>query len=193
MSLQMTSSQTVGPYLHIGLDGLNVDNLVGDGVTGERIVIEGRVFDGTGKPVTDGLVETWQANAHGKYAHPDDTRDVPLEPGFKGFGRVATDNEGAFRLTTVKPGRVPGPGSSQQAPHIVVSFFTRGLLKQLTTRIYFPDEPSNATDPVLNQVPAERRSTLIARRVPGRDAVLEWNIVLQGEVDGHGETVFFDI
>ncbi|MDB5773048.1 MAG: protocatechuate 3,4-dioxygenase subunit alpha [Burkholderia sp.] len=193
MSLQMTASQTVGPYLHIGLDGLNTDNLVGEGVTGDRVVIEGRVFDGNGTPVTDGLVEIWQANAHGKYAHPDDTRDLPLEPGFKGFGRVPTDGAGGFRFTTIKPGRVPGRDSSLQAPHIVVSFFARGLLKRLATRVYFPDEPSNADDPVLNQVPAERRSTLIARRMSGREGVLEWNIVMQGETNGQGETVFFDV
>jgi protocatechuate 3,4-dioxygenase alpha subunit len=193
MSLQMTASQTVGPYLHIGMDGLNIDNLVGEGVTGERLVIEGRVFDGNGKPVTDGLVEIWQANAHGKYAHPDDTRDLPLEPGFKGFGRLPTDEEGGFRFTTIRPGRVPGPASSLQAPHIIVSFFTRGLLKRLATRIYFQDEPANASDPILNQVPAERRSTLIARRVPERAGVFEWNIVLQGETNGQKETVFFDV
>jgi protocatechuate 3,4-dioxygenase alpha subunit len=193
MSLQMTASQTVGPYLHIGLDGLNTDNLVGEDVTGDRVVIEGRVFDGNGTPVTDGLVEIWQANAHGKYAHPDDIRDLPLEPGFKGFGRVPTDGAGGFRFTTIKPGRVPGRDSSLQAPHIVVSFFARGLLKRLATRVYFPDEPSNADDPVLNQVPAERRSTLIARRVSGREGVLEWNIVMQGETNGQGETVFFEV
>jgi protocatechuate 3,4-dioxygenase alpha subunit len=193
MSLQTTASQTVGPYLHIGLDGLNTDNLAGEGVTGERVVIEGRVFDGTGQPVTDGLVEIWQANAHGKYAHPDDTRDLPLQPGFMGFGRMPTDEDGAFRFTTIKPGRVPGPDSSLQAPHIVVSFFTRGLLKRLATRVYFPDESSNAGDPVLNQIPEERRSTLIARHVPGREGVFEWNIVLQGDANGQGETVFFDV
>jgi protocatechuate 3,4-dioxygenase alpha subunit len=191
MSLQMTASQTVGPYLHIGLDGLNTDNLVGEGVTGERVVIQGRVFDGDGKPVTDGLIEIWQANAHGKYAHPDDTRDLPLEPGFKGFGRVPTDANGAFRFTTIKPGRVPGPGNTLQAPHIVVAFFTRGLLKQVVSRIYFPDEPSNAEDPVLKQVPAERRDTLIARRAG--EGVLEWDVVLQGEANGRGETVFFEV
>jgi protocatechuate 3,4-dioxygenase alpha subunit len=193
MSLYMTASQTVGPFLHIGLDGLNTDNLVGEGVTGERIVIEGRLFDGSGQPVTDGLIEIWQANAHGKYAHPDDTRDLPLEPGFRGFGRMPTDGDGAFRFTTVKPGRVPGPGGKPQAPHIVVSVLSRGLIKRLATRIYFPDEPGNADDMVLNQVPAERRSTLIARRVPGREGVLEWNVVIQGEANGQGETVFFDI
>jgi protocatechuate 3,4-dioxygenase alpha subunit len=193
MSLMMTASQTVGPFLHIGLDGLNTDNLAGEGVTGERVVIEGRVFDGDGKPVQDGLVEIWQANAHGRYAHPDDRRDLPLEPGFRGFGRMPTDDNGGFRFTTIKPGRVPGPGGKLQAPHILVAVFSRGLLKHLATRVYFPDDPANAEDPVLGLVPAERRATLVARRVPGREGVLEWNIVIQGEVNGQGETVFFDI
>jgi protocatechuate 3,4-dioxygenase alpha subunit len=193
MSLHMTTSQTVGPFLHIGLDGLNNDNLVGEGVTGERVIIEGRVFDGDGKPVPDGVVEIWQANAHGKYAHPDDTRDLPLEPGFRGFGRVPTDGNGAFRFTTIKPGRVPGTGGKLQAPHIIVSVFMRGLIKRLATRIYFPDEPGNAEDPVLSMVPEERRATLIARPVAGRAGVLEWNVVVQGEAAGQGETVFFDI
>jgi protocatechuate 3,4-dioxygenase alpha subunit len=192
MSLQMTAQQTVGPFLHIGMDGLNTDNLVGEGVTGERVVIEGRVFDGDGNLVKDGVIEIWQANAHGKYAHPDDTRDLPVEPGFKGFGRMPTTG-GGFRFTTIKPGRVPGLGGKLQAPHIVVSFFSRGLLKHLATRLYFPDDPANAECPVLKQVPAERRSTLIARRVPGREGVLEWNIVMQGDWAGQGETVFFDI
>jgi protocatechuate 3,4-dioxygenase alpha subunit len=191
MSLQMTASQTVGPYLHIGFDWLNTNNLAGEGVAGERVVIEGRLFDGSGNPVSDGVIEVWQANSHGKYASPEDKRDLPLEPGFRGFGRIPTDANGAFRFTTIKPGRVPGEGGKLQAPHIVVSVFSRGVIKRLATRIYFPDEASNADDPVLNQVPAERRSTLIARRV--REGVLEWNIVIQGEANGQGETVFFDI
>jgi protocatechuate 3,4-dioxygenase alpha subunit len=193
MSLQMTASQTVGPYLHIGLDWLNTNNLVGEGVAGERVVIEGRLFDGSGNPVSDGVIEVWQANSHGKYAHPEDKRDLPLEAGFRGFGRIPTDANGVFRFTTIKPGRVPGAGGKLQAPHIVVSVFSRGVIKRLATRIYFPDEASNADDPVLNQVPAERRSTLIARKVSGREGVLEWNIVIQGEASGQGETVFFDI
>jgi protocatechuate 3,4-dioxygenase alpha subunit len=191
MSLQMTASQTVGPYLHIGLDWLNTNNLVGEGVAGERVVIEGRLFDGSGNPVSDGVIEVWQANSHGKYAHPEDKRDLPLEAGFRGFGRIPTDANGVFRFTTIKPGRVPGAGGKLQAPHIVVSVFSRGVIKRLATRIYFPDEASNADDPVLNQVPAERRSTLIARRL--REGVLEWNVVIQGEANGQGETVFFDI
>jgi protocatechuate 3,4-dioxygenase alpha subunit len=193
MSLQMTASQTVGPFLHIGFDPLTIENLAPEGVAGERIVIEGRLFDGTGNPVPDGVIEVWQANSHGKYAHPEDKRDLPLEPGFRGFGRVPTDDKGGFRITTVKPGRVPGPGGKLQAPHIVVSVFSRGLIKRLATRIYFPDEAANAEDSVLSQVPADRRSTLIARRVAGRDGVLEWNVVIQGDVNGQGETVFFDV
>jgi protocatechuate 3,4-dioxygenase, alpha subunit len=104
MSLQTTSSQTIGPYLHIGLTWLVTDNLVGPGVTGDKVAIEGRVTDGDGKPVNDAIIEIWQANAHGKYAHPDDTQDKPLEKGFKGFGRVPTDDDGRFRFTTIKPG-----------------------------------------------------------------------------------------
>lgn len=186
MSLRTTASQTVGPYLHIGLTWLVTDNLVGEGVSGERVTIEGCVVDGDGKPVDDALVEIWQANAHGRYDHPDDTRDVPLELGFKGFGRVATDAAGRFRFATIKPGQVPAPEGGVQAPHINVTIFMRGMLKQLRTRIYFPNEAANASDPVLSRVPAARRETLIAR--PVGDGALEWNVVLQGP----DETVFFD-
>jgi len=198
MSLQMTSSQTIGPYLHIGTDWLNTPNLVnGAKVSGERIVIQGRMLDGKGNPVNDGLVEIWQANAHGKYPHPEDKSDKPVEVGFRGWGRVPTDDNGRFQLTTIKPGRVPGPDGKLQAPHIAVTIFARGLLKQLTTRIYFPDGEGNTDDAVLNLVPAERRNTLIARAVPGKPGELEWNIVLQGGGQEHragqGETVFFDI
>ncbi|MBC7502766.1 MAG: protocatechuate 3,4-dioxygenase subunit alpha [Herminiimonas sp.] len=193
MSLFMTPSQTVGPFLHIGFDRLYVDNLVGQGVSGERIVIEGQVFDGSGKPVPDGMVEIWQANAHGKYAHPDDARTLPLEAGFRGFGRVPTDDNGGFRFATIKPGRVPGPDGTLQAPHILVSIFMRGLIKRLATRMYFPDEESNVDDAVLNRVPAERCNTLIARVAPDRPGTLIWNVVVQGDAGGQGETVFFDI
>jgi protocatechuate 3,4-dioxygenase alpha subunit len=186
MSLRTTASQTVGPYLHIGLTWLVTDNLVGEGVSGERVTIEGCVVDGDGKPVDDALVEIWQANAHGRYDHPDDTRDVPLELGFKGFGRVATDAAGRFRFATIKPGQVPAPEGGVQAPHINVTIFMRGMLKQLRTRIYFPNEAANASDPVLSRVPAARRETLIA--VPRGTGALEWNVILQGR----DETVFFD-
>ena len=156
------------------------------GVTGERYIIRGRVIDGDGKSVDDAAVETWQANAHGKYAHPEDTREKLLEADFKGFGRVMTNGQGTFQLSTIKPGPVPGPKDTLQAPHLVVIVFMRGLLKHLVTRVYFPDEPTNAADPILALVPAERRSTLIACSVS--DGVLEWNVVLQGK----NETVFFD-
>ena len=185
MSLRTTASQTVGPYLHIGLTWLVSDDLVGPGTSGTPVVvIEGRVTDGDGKPVDDALIEIWQANAHGRYDHPEDTRDLPLEAGFKGFGRVATDPGGAFRFRTVKPGAVPAAAGGMQAPHINVTIFMRGMLKQLATRIYFPDEPANAGDPVLQSVPPARRGTLIATRAG--DA-LRFDVVLQGE----RETVFF--
>lgn len=194
MSMQATSSQTVGPYLHIGFDWLTTANLVGNTAETEpRITIEGCVIDGNGTPVADAVVELWQANRHGRYAHPEDKRDLALEPGFRGFGRVPTDAQGMFRFTTVKPGRVPGPGGVLQAPHIAVAVFARGLLKQLVTRIYFPDGDGHAEDPVLNAVPAARRNTLIARPLPDRPGVLAWNVVLQGEANGQGETVFFDL
>ena len=188
MSLQPTASQTVGPFLHIGLEWLVTDNLVGTGVTGDTVVIEGRIVDADGKPNGDALVEIWQANAHGRYAHPADAQDEPLEDGFQGFGRVATDDDGAFRFTTIKPGRVPAAGGGLQAPHLNVAIFMRGLLKQLLTRMYFPDDPANAEDPVLSSVPAARRETLIASPIGGRAGALRWNVTLQGA----GETVFFE-
>ena len=185
MSLQATTSQTVGPYFKIGLQWLYRDNLAGEGVAGEHVVIRGRVLDGDGIGVPDAMVEIWQANSRGKYAHPADTQDKLLEAGFQGYGRVPTDPQGAFRFTTIKPGPVPGPDGKEQAPHLVVSVFMRGLLKRLTTRMYFPDA-RNAADPILNLDEPVRRSTLIAKAMP--DA-LEWNVVLQGA----DETVFFDL
>ncbi|MEP7328018.1 MAG: protocatechuate 3,4-dioxygenase subunit alpha [Betaproteobacteria bacterium] len=188
MSLQTTSSQTVGPYLHIGLTWLVNSNLAGPGVAGDKVTIEGRITDGDGNPVNDALVEIWQANAAGRYAHPDDTRDLPLEDAFKGFGRLPTDEEGRFRFTTIKPGRVPGEGGVLQAPHINVTIFMRGMLKHLCSRIYFPDDAANGSDPALARVPAARRPTLIAQRSASDPAALMWNVRLQGD----GETVFFD-
>jgi len=189
MSLQATTSQTVGPYFKIGLQWLNRDNLVGEGVSGERVTIQGRVFDGDGVPVPDAILEIWQANAHGKYDHPEDTQDKPLEPGFKGYGRVPVSAEGLFRFATIKPGPVPGPDGNEQAPPRVVSVFMRGLERRLVTRIYFPDEPRNAADFILILVEPARRSTLIAKKTAGGPGTLEWNVVLQGP----DETVFFDL
>jgi protocatechuate 3,4-dioxygenase, alpha subunit len=189
MSLHATTSQTVGPFFEIGLSWLYRDNLAGPVVSGERLDISGRILDGDGKPVPDGIVEIWQANSSGKYAHPDDPQEKPVERGFTGYGRVPTDEEGRFRFTTIKPGRVPGPDGKPQAPHVAVSVFTRGLLRRLITRIYFPDEPSNTEDFALGFVDAGRRGTLIARKIDGRPGVLEWNVILQGP----GETVFFEV
>lgn len=186
MSLYATGSQTVGPYLHIGLTWLVTRNIAPAGVKGERVTVQGRLLDGDGAPVNDGLIEIWQANALGKYTHPLDAQKKPLDRRFRGFGRIPTDARGAFRFTTIKPGAVPGPKGRPQAPHLVVTVFMRGLLKHLATRMYFPDEPANTRDALLGLVPAARRPTLVAKR-KGR-GVLEWNIVLQGK----GETVFLD-
>ena len=188
MSLQTTSSQTIGPYLHIGLTWLVTDNLAAPGVSGEKVAIEGRIVDGDGIAVNDAVVEIWQANAQGRYAHPEDTQDKPFESAFKGFGRVTTDNDGVFRFTTIKPGRVPAPGGGLQAPHLNVTIFTRGLLKHLITRMYFSNERANDDDPVLQRVPAERRQTLIATTSDEKSSVFKWKVILRGQ----GETVFFD-
>lgn len=186
MSLRASTSQTIGPYLRIGLEWMVIEDLAPQGVSGERVRIEGKVVDADGKPVNDAALEIWQANSQGKYASPEDSQDKAVEPGFRGYGRSLTDDAGAFRFRTIKPGRVPGPDGKPQAPHLTVTIFMRGLLKQLQTRMYFPDDPANADDAVLKLVPAERRATLIARKRP--DGVLEWNVVLQGK----NETVFFD-
>jgi len=186
MSLRASTSQTIGPYLRIGLEWMQIEDMAPKGVAGERVSIRGRVIDADGKPVNDAAVEIWQANSQGRYAHPEDKQEKPLEKNFRGYGRSLTDDKGAFRFDTIKPGRVPGPGGRLQAPHLNVTIFMRGLLKQLQTRVYFPNEAANTEDPVLALVPAERRTTLVARANP--DRTLEWNVVLQGK----NETVFFD-
>ena len=187
MSLQSTTSHTVGPFFTIGLTRLLQQEIAAPGVPGERIAIEGRVLDGDGQPVPDALVEFWQADSQGKYAHPEDAQQKSVAPGFRGYGRQATGDDGKFRFTTIKPGPVPGPGGKPQAPHIAVSVFARGLQRRLVTRIYFPDEAANSSDFALGRVEAARRPTLVAKKsAPGQ---LEWNVILQGP----GETVFFDI
>lgn len=187
MSLLTTPSQTVGPYLSIGLTALAIDAIAPTTASGEHVTIEGRIVDGDAKPVSDAVLEIWQADANGKYAHAEDAPKPGPAAQFRGFGRTLTGPGGEFRFTTVKPGAVPGPSGAMQAPHLVVTLFMRGLLKQLLTRIYFPDDGANAVDPTLQLVPAERRATLVARRLPQKNT-LQWNIVLQGA----DETVFFD-
>ena len=188
MSLVPTPSQTVGPYLHLGLTWLTTTELARPGARGERIAVAGRVVDGDGAPIPDAMLEVWQANAAGKYDHAEDRCDLAVDPAFKGWGRIPTDMDGNFRFTTVKPGPVPGRGNSMQAPHILVAIFMRGMLRHAYTRIYFSDEAANASDPVLALVePPARRATLVAARQEGA-AEYRFDIVMQGD----GETVFFD-
>jgi protocatechuate 3,4-dioxygenase alpha subunit len=196
--LAVTPSQTVGPFFHVALKRAGWEDLTRDGAAGERIAIEGRIRDGDGAAVPDAFLELWQANAAGRYAHPDDEQaDKPLDPGFRGFGRVFTDADGYFRFVTIRPGQVPGRGNALQAPHINVAVFGRGLLKQLYTRIYFADaDAENAADPVLAAIEdAAARESLVARRDPSGttgDAAMptyRFDIVLQGA----GETAFFDV
>jgi protocatechuate 3,4-dioxygenase alpha subunit len=193
---RLTPSQTIGPFFHRAMLHEGWNDLAARGAAGECIVIEGRVLDGDGRPVSDAMIEIWQANAAGRYDHPEDREEYarenrPIDPNFHGFGRVATDSEGRFRLRTVKPGAVPGGGGAMQAPHINVSVFARGLLKRLATRIYFPHEPLNESDPLLSTLPAKLRATLIARASDAGAAAraLNFDIVLQGA----DETVFLDV
>lgn len=181
MSLRVTPSQTVGPFFEIGLASLYSADMAGPSVRGTRVVLGGRVLDGDGAPIPDALLEFWQADADGRYP----ARDLPLAaaapPEFSGFGRVATDAEGRFSVKTIQPGPV-----DEQAPHLCVQIFMRGLLKPVHSRIYFPDDPKLGHDPLLALVPSARRSTLIARHAG--ENVLEWDVHMQGE----GETVFFE-
>ncbi len=187
-----TPSQTVGPFFHLALDRPEWGDLAAEGAQGERIAVTGRMTDGDGAAVADACLELWQANAAGRYAHPDDDQtDKPLDPHFRGFGRVSTDADGGFRLTTIRPGPVPGRGNTLQAPHIAVAIFARGLLKQLFTRIYFAGEALNDTDPVLSSItdPARRRTLIATRHDEDASPAYRFDIVLQGD----DETVFFDV
>ena len=188
MTPGLTPSQTVGPFLAIGLPWPDGPFVVPEGTEG-AITIGGRVFDGGGDPVPDALVETWQADPDGRFAHPDDPRGA-VGRGFRGFGRCPTGPDGSYRIVTVKPGPLPSPGGGTEAPHLDVSVFARGLLDRVVTRVYFPDEvPANEADPVLASIGDRARvATLVAR--PGPDpARLRFDIHLQGD----RETVFFDV
>jgi protocatechuate 3,4-dioxygenase, alpha subunit len=187
----ITPSQTAGPYFAYALTpagryaiaDLATNDLVTDDAAGTRIAIEGRVLDGDGELVTDAMLEIWQADGEGCFPGADPALSNAR---FKGFGRVECDEEGRYSFRTVKPGRVPGPNGTSQAPHINVGVFARGILRRLFTRIYFDDEPANASDPILALVPAEARPTLVARRA-GEGAYV-FDIRLQGT----NETVFFE-
>jgi protocatechuate 3,4-dioxygenase alpha subunit len=185
-----TPSQTVGPFFGPALIADGLEMPARDGARGRRIIISGRVLDGDGEPVPDAMIEIWQANADGRYDHPADTQEKRIDPCFHGFGRAGTAADGAFRFVTIKPGAAIGDGAIEHAPHINVSVFARGLLNRLVTRIYFPDQPLNDSDPVLARVPAVRRATLIAQAIAeSRGVEYRFDIILQGA----GETVFFDI
>ena len=182
-----TPFQTVGPFFGFALVYADGGTLADAGTSGTRISIEGQVFDGAGAPVPDAIVEIWQANAAGRYHHPDDTGSAPLDPPFDGFGRLPTDANGRFVFETIKPGPVPAPDGRLQAPHILVSILCRGLLTRLVTRMYFDDDPAIADDPMLQLVPAARRPTLLAKSEGGHR--YRFDIKVQGA----DETVFFDI
>ena len=183
-------SQTVGPYFSISLKGpLSVQTIASANVKGERVKLTCAVFDRAGKPVSDSLIEIWQANADGKYNHPSDQQTKRVDHAFFGFGRQVTDKKGVCQFETIKPGRVPGRDNTLQAPHLEVAVFARGILKQLVTRIYFAGEAANGDCPVLALVPKARRPTLMAKPVRGQPGSWRHEIHLSGAK----ETVFFDV
>jgi protocatechuate 3,4-dioxygenase alpha subunit len=187
VSTRLTPFQTIGPFFHHALLFKGGETLTAEGTVGQQIVIEGTVRDGAGTPVSEALIEIWQADAAGRYNHPEDGQDRPLDATFDGFGRTPTDEAGGFSFATIKPGPVPDLSGGTQAPHVLVSILARGILTRLITRIYFDDEPANEQDPILALVPIERRPTLLARHQDnGRYHI---DIRLQGD----GETVFFDV
>lgn len=193
MPLGITPSQTVGPFLAIGLPWPDGPFVVPEGTPG-AITITGQIIDGAGEPLPDAMLETWQADEAGRFDHPDDPRGAATSStaGFRGFGRSATDAGGWYRIVTVRPGALPSPDGRTEAPHLDVSVFARGLLDRVVTRIYFADEAeANAADPVLTGiVDPDRRTTLIASPAPdGPAGEYRFNIRLQGE----RETVFFDV
>jgi protocatechuate 3,4-dioxygenase alpha subunit len=193
----ITPSQTVGPFFAYGLTpsgkyGWNdafTNNLVTPDISGERIRVEGKVLDGDGQPVPDCMLEIWQADAQGRFNDPKDKRALP-NSAFRGFGRCGSDANGHYAFNTIKPGPVPDPDGTPQAPHILLAIFARGMLMHLYTRIYFDGEAANAGDPVLALVPADRRASLIAARQPGNgNALYRLDIHLQGD----DETAFFEV
>jgi protocatechuate 3,4-dioxygenase alpha subunit len=182
-----TPSQTVGPYFSIGLPWDSGPHAVTDGTPG-AFMITGTVYDGRGDPISDHLIETWQADPDGLFADMHGHGGPSRYRGFRGFARYGVeDGDGSFAILTVKPGRVPAPDGSLQAPHIDLSLFARGMLRRCVTRIYFADEPdANAADPILASVPVHRRETLLAQ--PAANGYT-FDLRLQGP----RETVFFDV
>jgi protocatechuate 3,4-dioxygenase, alpha subunit len=187
MDLTPTPSQTAGPFFHLGLtDTRSVSCIAGAGAKGERVWLNFRVLDGDGAPVPDAMIELWQADSDGNYPHHGGT---PASETFRGFGRLATAEDGSCTFETIRPGRVPGLDATFQAPHVNVLVFARGLLKGLSTRAYFAGDPVHAEDPVLALVPETRRATLLAQPDPSRTG--GWTFVVR--LRGEAETVFFDV
>jgi protocatechuate 3,4-dioxygenase, alpha subunit len=185
--MQPTPSQTIGPFYWGTIVNAYRADLAPPGVVGERIEVVLTLHDGQGAIVPDGLFEIWQANSHGRYNHPDDRRNLPLDASFEGYGRASTFTDGSSTFNTVKPGRVPWPAGGMQAPHINVSIFARGLLNRVATRLYFDGDPANAEDPVLKMVEPARRPTLLAKK----DSAGIWRLPIH--LGGPDETVFFDV
>jgi protocatechuate 3,4-dioxygenase beta subunit len=194
----VTPSQTIGPFFALGLVSESDRDLAckvagGPRAQGQPIVVTGRVTDENGKPVRKALIEVWQANRWGKYEHPDDTTEAPLDPNFKGWGRQLTDDEGRYRFVSIKPGAYPNPGYDNwfRPPHIHYSIFAAGLMQRLITQLYFPGEELNDIDPILNGIEdLDARAALIARRLadePDGAQHYEFDIVLRGAA----ETPFF--
>jgi protocatechuate 3,4-dioxygenase beta subunit len=188
MALPVTPWQTLGPFFNAGLLNEGDDDLTrigpdGPRAEGEVIEIHGRILQEGAIPVPGALLEIWQANAAGKYDHLADRSDRPVDPHFRGFGRALTDAEGRYRFRTIKPGAVPVGGNRWQAPHVSVSIFAAGLLRRLITRLYFPGEPLNDSDPVLTAIPdPAARATLIAKETASADGrAYVFDIVLRGE------------
>ncbi len=190
MTAGITPSQTVGPYLSLGLPWTDGSFAVTPDTPG-AIRVVGQVLDGAGVPLPDAVVESWQADPDGRFSHPDDPRGParPAVAGFRGFGRSLTDGDGRYEIVTLRPGPLPTPEGTTEAPHLDVSVFARGMLDRLVTRVYFPDEAeANAADPVLASIADPlRRATLIA--AAGPDGEFRFDVRLQGD----GETVFFDL
>jgi len=186
-----TPSQTVGPFFHFGITTAkhSVSCIASPGATGEKVWLTLTVLDGESQPLDDAMIEVWQADSNGKYNHPDDWQPKTFDLKCSGFGRLATREDGTCEFETIKPGRVPGSGDTWQAPHFNVAVFARGMLKQLYTRVYFAEDPSNSEDPVLALVPSDRHATLMAQRDPSRPSHWRFDLRLQGEQ----ETVFFDV
>lgn len=194
----LTPSQTIGPFFAFGLVRDGDDDLAcktpgGARAQGVPIIVSGRVTDEEGRPVRKALIEVWQANRWGKYEHPDDSTDAPLDPHFKGWGRALTGDDGRYRFHSIKPGAYPNPGYDDwmRPPHVHFSIFAAGLMQRLITQMYFPGEELNDIDPILNGIEdLEARASLIARRLadsPGGVQIFGFDIVLRGKK----ETAFF--